>query len=48
MGLHRICSDVRFRGSYPRHDLRAPVTRPGTTNQDFAEAQAWLSGILGS
>lgn len=42
MGLHRVCLDVRFLGSYPRHDGKAPVLRPGVTDQDFAEANDWL------
>jgi prephenate dehydratase len=48
MGLHRICLDVRFLGSYPRHDGREPVLRPGVTDTDFAEAQAWLDRLKGS
>lgn len=46
MGLHRICADVRFLGSYPRHDNRAPVMREGTRNEDFAEAQKWFATLL--
>lgn len=48
MGLHRICLDVRFLGSYPRHDGREAVLRPGVTDADFAEAQAWLDRLKGS
>ena len=44
-GLHRICSHVRFLGSYPRHDGRAPLVRPGVTDDDFAEAHDWLGAI---
>ena len=29
MGLHRVCLDVRFLGSYPRHDGKQPVLRRG-------------------
>lgn len=47
-GLHRVCADVRFLGSYPRHDGRAPLLRKGVTDADFAEAQAWLGTIRGS
>lgn len=46
MGLHRICADVRYLGSYPRHDNRSPVMRAGTTNNDFAEAQKWFATLL--
>lgn len=42
MGLHRICADVVFLGSYPRADEVAPTVRRGTSNQDFAAAAAWL------
>lgn len=45
MGLHRVCADVRFLGSYPRHDgLKARVRR-GTSDVDFAEATQWLSQL---
>ena len=47
MGLHRICLDVRYLGSYPRHDGRAPVLRQGVTDADFAEAQQWLANLKG-
>lgn len=43
MGLHRVCAQVRFLGSYPRHDGRQPVLRSGVTDADFTEAQAWLA-----
>jgi prephenate dehydratase len=49
-GLHRVCADVRFLGSYPRaaslgstlDDLTVP---PGTSDQDFAESVRWLARI---
>ena len=47
MGLHRVCLDVRFLGSYPRHDGRAPHLRRGVTDEDFAEAQQWLGDLTG-
>lgn len=47
MGLHRICAEVRFLGSYPRHDSRAPLLRSGVTDADFAEAQEWLVRMRG-
>jgi prephenate dehydratase len=46
-GLHRICASVRFLGSYPRHDGKAPLVRPGVTDTDYADAQAWLSSVRG-
>jgi len=48
MGLHRVCLDVRFLGSYPRHDGRQPVLRAGVTDADFADAQQWLDRLKGS
>ena len=45
MGLHRVCLDVRFLGSYPRHDGKAPVLRSGVTDVDFADAAAWLDRL---
>lgn len=42
MGLRRICSDVRFLGSYPRADGKSPMVRAGTSDVDFRDAQAWL------
>jgi prephenate dehydratase len=47
MGLHRVCLDVRYLGSYPRHDGKAPVLREGVTDGDFAEAQQWLRQLKG-
>jgi len=47
MGLHRVCLDVRYLGSYPRHDGREPVLRPGVTDADFAEATEWLRKLEG-
>lgn len=44
-GLHRICSQVRFLGSYPRHDGREPLIRPGVTDADFTEADDWLARV---
>jgi prephenate dehydratase len=46
-GLHRLCSQVRFLGSYARHDGQAPIIRRGTSNEDFAESRAWLREIRG-
>ena len=48
MGLHRVCLDVRFLGSYARHDGKQPVLRAGVTDSDFAEAQAWLDKLKGT
>jgi prephenate dehydratase len=45
MGLRRVCSDVRFLGSYERHDGIAPTVRAGTTDEEFAYAAAWLARL---
>jgi prephenate dehydratase len=45
-GLHRICADVRFLGSYPRTHREVPLSRPaGLADADFADAAAWLSRV---
>jgi prephenate dehydratase len=44
-GLHRICGEVRFLGSYPRADGVAPQIKRGTSDADFAEAGEWLARI---
>jgi prephenate dehydratase len=45
MGLHRVCLDVRFLGSYARHDGKAPVLKAGVADGDFADALAWLDRL---
>lgn len=45
MGLRRVCADVRFLGSYPRADGVGPTVGHGTTNDDFADANAWLATL---
>ncbi len=42
-GLHRICADVRFLGSYPRADGVPPLIKHGMSDAEFAEAADWLS-----
>ena len=47
-GLRRICAEVRFLGSYPRHRLvrEAPVkSPPGLSDADFADSAAWLARL---
>lgn len=44
-GLRRVCADVRYLGSYPRHDGKETHVRLGTTNPDFAAAADWVSQI---
>lgn len=45
MGLRRICSDVRFLGSYPRADGLPPTMRRGTSDNEFHDAAAWLARV---
>jgi prephenate dehydratase len=45
MGLHRICADVVFLGSYPRADRVEPIVPRGTSNRDYTEAGAWLNRL---
>jgi len=47
-GLRRICADVRFLGSYPRHRItpESPVqSPPGLSDADFADSAAWLTRL---
>ena len=53
-GLHRVCADVRFLGSYPRaaapSHAAAPAstgraTPPGTSDEDFAHSVEWLKRV---
>jgi prephenate dehydratase len=44
-GLRRVCADVRFLGSYERHDGVAPEIRRGTSDREFHDAQAWLARL---
>ncbi|MER7333413.1 MULTISPECIES: prephenate dehydratase [unclassified Micromonospora] len=50
-GLRRVCADVRFLGSYPRHrwttaagDRPVPAP-PGLSDADYADAAAWLARL---
>ena len=47
MGLRRVCADVRFLGSYPRHEAVAASVRPGTSDREFDDATAWLARLRG-
>ncbi|MEV1071026.1 prephenate dehydratase [Micromonospora parva] len=50
-GLRRVCADVRFLGSYPRHRWagtagQRPVPAPaGLSDVDYADAAAWLTRL---
>ncbi|KQZ76102.1 MULTISPECIES: prephenate dehydratase [unclassified Nocardioides] len=45
MGLHRMCDDVRFLGSYARVDGVRPEIAAGTGDADFREAERWLARL---
>lgn len=44
-GLHRICADVRYLGSYPRHDGVIPTVRSGMSDTQFKDSEQWLNQI---
>ncbi|MGC4744861.1 prephenate dehydratase [Micromonospora sp. DT201] len=50
-GLRRVCADVRFLGSYPRHrwaeaGSALPVPAPaGLSDADYVDAAAWLARL---
>jgi prephenate dehydratase len=52
-GLHRVCAEVKFLGSYPRarhpgEPTSAAAMTPapaGTSDEDFAESQQWLARL---
>jgi prephenate dehydratase len=45
MGLRRVCAEVRFLGSYERHDGVQPTVRAGTSDREFNDAAAWLARL---
>jgi prephenate dehydratase len=45
MGLHRICSDVRFLGSYPQAGAADAEERSGKSEAEFEAATRWLARI---
>jgi prephenate dehydratase len=46
--LKRLCADVRFLGSYPTADGASPSERRGTSDEDFADAHAWVTRLRSS
>lgn len=46
LGLHRICAEVIFLGSYPRADGVRPVIARGFTDADFVAAREWYSALI--
>ena len=47
-GLHRICAEVRYLGSYPRHDGVIPTVRSGMSDVQFKDSDSWLGSIRNS
>ena len=45
-GLHRICEDVIFLGSYARADGVRPHIAPGFTDADYAAARSWYASLV--
>ena len=45
MGLHRVCADVRFLGSYPNADGRTPAVAPVHDRSAYTDAATWLTGL---
>jgi prephenate dehydratase len=43
--VKRLCADVRFLGSYPTADGQAPTERRGMSDEDFADAAAWVAHV---
>ena len=46
LGLHRICADVVFLGSYPRADGVRPMIADGFTDEEFTDARAWYASLI--
>jgi len=44
-GLQRICLEVRYLGSYPRHDGRANLAPSTSSEEAFAESTAWVQSL---
>jgi prephenate dehydratase len=44
-GLHRICADVKFLGSYPRHDGKGSPVATRVADAAFVEADGWLASV---
>ncbi|HEV7205979.1 MAG TPA: prephenate dehydratase [Jatrophihabitans sp.] len=43
--LHRVCSDVRYLGSYPRRDGELGPVPAGRSDSEFVESRAWLAKV---
>jgi prephenate dehydratase len=45
MGLHRVCPQVRFLGSYPSAVSTPAEVQVGTTDGEFADARRWVTAL---
>lgn len=45
MGLHRVTTQVRYLGSYPRASGEQSPTLPSNSDRAFADSQAWLQRL---
>jgi prephenate dehydratase len=46
-GLHRICQEVIYLGSYPRADRVPPQVADGASDDDYSEANLWFDALHG-
>ena len=46
LGLHRICKEVVFLGSYPRADGVRPTVARGFADGDFLAAREWFASLV--
>ena len=44
-GVRRVCTQVRYLGSYRKADGRPPKLRRGVSDADFRDAAAWLARV---
>lgn len=44
-GLHRVCPDLRFLGSYPAAAGMSPAVDAHNSDDAFSKAQSWVSGL---
>jgi prephenate dehydratase len=45
LGLRRVCTEVRYLGSYPRVDGVRPLLRRGVTDAEYADSRSWLDSL---
>ena len=44
-GLHKTCSDVKFLGSYPRHEEHGVVVDATISDQTEVDPEVWLANL---